>query len=114
MGGMKGYGRGIRHYVFSHRPAGERAPGVEFVTEPIGAFATRLRAQAGKYTWMMGGAGLIGAHWRRHSPGATDAAAGSAEAALFPPLSRRCGANPLSSDAAREAALTYEPAIIGQ
>ena len=59
MGGMKAYGRGIRHYVFSHRPAGDATPGVEFVKESIGAFAKRLRAQPGKHVWMMGGAGLI-------------------------------------------------------
>jgi len=34
-------------------------PGVEFVNEPIKAFATRLRRKKGKDTWMMGGAGII-------------------------------------------------------
>jgi dihydrofolate reductase len=31
---------------------------VEFVTEPVKAFASRLRATPGKQIWMMGGAGL--------------------------------------------------------
>ena len=33
--------------------------GVEFVNEPIKAFATRLREKKGKDIWMMGGAGII-------------------------------------------------------
>ena len=33
--------------------------GVEFVSEPIKAFATRLRKKKGKDIWMMGGAGII-------------------------------------------------------
>jgi dihydrofolate reductase len=32
---------------------------VEFVSEPIKAFATRLRQKKGKDIWMMGGAGII-------------------------------------------------------
>jgi dihydrofolate reductase len=32
---------------------------VEFVSEPIKAFATRLREKKGKHIWMMGGAGII-------------------------------------------------------
>jgi dihydrofolate reductase len=34
--------------------------GVEFVNEPIKAFAARLRSIKGKDVWMMGGAGIIG------------------------------------------------------
>ena len=34
--------------------------GVHFVTESIGAFAERLRTQAGKNVWMMGGGEIIG------------------------------------------------------
>jgi dihydrofolate reductase len=34
-------------------------PGVRFVTESIGAFAERLRTQAGKNVWMMGGGEII-------------------------------------------------------
>jgi dihydrofolate reductase len=32
---------------------------VEFVSEPVKAFAQRLRAMPGKQIWMMGGGGLI-------------------------------------------------------
>lgn len=32
---------------------------MEFVRQPIGAFAKRLRAEAGKDIWLRGGAGLI-------------------------------------------------------
>jgi dihydrofolate reductase len=35
------------------------APSVEFVNEPIKAFATRLREKKGKDIWVMGGAGII-------------------------------------------------------
>jgi hypothetical protein len=42
------------HYVFSRRPPPASVPaGVQFVTEPIQAFAERLRKQAGKNIWMM-------------------------------------------------------------
>ena len=49
-----------RHYVFSHRPPPASVPaGVEFVSQSIGAFAKRLRDQAGKNIWMMGGGEII-------------------------------------------------------
>src|SRR5882724_7882224 len=49
------------HYVFSRRPPPASVPaGVSFVTDSIGAFAERLRTQAGKNVWMMGGGGIIG------------------------------------------------------
>ncbi len=49
------------HYVFSRRPAPASVPsGVHFVNESIGAFAERLRTQAGKNIWMMGGGEIIG------------------------------------------------------
>ena len=49
------------HYVFSRRPPSASAPvGVQFVTESIRAFAERLRKQAGKNIWMMGGSEIIG------------------------------------------------------
>jgi dihydrofolate reductase len=35
--------------------------GVRFVTEPIAAFAQRLRTHGGKNVWMMGGGNIIGA-----------------------------------------------------
>jgi dihydrofolate reductase len=50
------------HYVFSRRPpAASVRAGVHFVTESIGAFAERIRTQAGKNVWMMGGGEIIGA-----------------------------------------------------
>jgi dihydrofolate reductase len=49
------------HYVFSRRSPPASVPaGVSFVTDSIGAFAERLRTQAGKNIWMMGGGGIIG------------------------------------------------------
>ncbi len=48
------------HYVFSRqRPPASLPPGVQFVSEPIGAFAERLRTQPGKNVWMMGGGEII-------------------------------------------------------
>lgn len=48
------------HYVFSRRPAPASVPeGVEFVSQDIGGFATRLRAGTGKDIWMMGGGEII-------------------------------------------------------
>jgi dihydrofolate reductase len=49
----------LANYVFSRRPPKRVVPGVEFVTEPVKAFAQRLRATPGKHIWMMGGGGLI-------------------------------------------------------
>jgi dihydrofolate reductase len=49
----------LANYVFSRRPPKRAAPGAEFVSEPVKAFAQRLRATPGKHTWMMGGGGLI-------------------------------------------------------
>ena len=50
----------VKNYVFTHSPLPSPAPaGVEFVNEPIQAFATRLREKKGKDIWMMGGAGII-------------------------------------------------------
>ena len=48
-----------RNYVFSKKPPKRVAPGVEFVSEPVKAFAQRLRATPGKHIWMMGGGELI-------------------------------------------------------
>ena len=49
------------HYVFSRgAPPPSVPPGVQFVTESIRAFAERLRKQAGKNIWMMGGGEIIG------------------------------------------------------
>lgn len=49
----------VANYVFSRRPPKRAAPGVEFISQPVKAFAQRLRAMPGKQIWMMGGAGLI-------------------------------------------------------
>jgi dihydrofolate reductase len=59
--GMKGaeFDTKVKNYIFSHRPPQSATPAVEFITEPIPAFAKRLRATPGKNIWMMGGAGLI-------------------------------------------------------
>jgi len=49
------------HYVFSRRPAPRSVPaGVEFVTGSIRDFVKRVRQQAGKNIWMMGGGEIIG------------------------------------------------------
>ncbi len=49
----------VANYVFSRKPPKRAMPGVEFVAEPVKAFAKRLRATPGKHIWMMGGGGLI-------------------------------------------------------
>lgn len=49
----------VANYVFSRKPPKRAADGVEFVKEPVKAFAKRLRATPGKHIWMMGGGGLI-------------------------------------------------------
>jgi len=50
----------VKNYVFTRGPLPPAVPaGVEFVNEPIKAFTNRLREQAGKNIWMMGGAGII-------------------------------------------------------
>jgi dihydrofolate reductase len=60
--GVPGTAFDTRHknYVFTRSLPQTPAPaGVEFVSEPIKAFATRLREKKGKDIWMMGGAGII-------------------------------------------------------
>ncbi len=50
----------VKNYVFTRSLPPMPAPaGVEFVSEPIKAFATRLREEKGKDIWIMGGAGII-------------------------------------------------------
>src|SRR5258708_20756456 len=50
----------VKNYVFTRSLPKSAAPaGVEFVSEPIKACATRLRERKGKDIWMMGGAGII-------------------------------------------------------
>jgi len=49
-----------RTIVFSrHAPPPDVPPGVEFVNEAVGPFASRLREQPGKNIWLMGGGELI-------------------------------------------------------
>jgi dihydrofolate reductase len=49
-----------RSIVFSRHPAPADAPsGVEFVSDAIGPFVGRLRAQPGKDIWLMGGGEII-------------------------------------------------------
>src|SRR3981189_2233602 len=49
----------LANYVFSRKRPQRAAPGVEFVSDPVKAFAQRLRAMSGKHIWMMGGGQLI-------------------------------------------------------
>lgn len=49
----------LANFVFSRKPPRRAMPGVEFVSEPVKAFAQRLRATPGKHVWMMGGGHLI-------------------------------------------------------
>jgi dihydrofolate reductase len=60
--GMKdsGMGPSVKNYVFSRNPGAALLAGFEQVKEPIGPFMRRLRAQAGKDIWMMGGGEIIG------------------------------------------------------
>jgi dihydrofolate reductase len=56
------FGGGRTHYVFSRQPPPSSVPaGVQFVGESIAAFAERVRTEAGKNVWMMGGGEIIGA-----------------------------------------------------
>lgn len=59
--GVKGgrFDKKFANYVFSRKPPENAASGVEFVSEPVKAFARRLRAEPGKHIWMMGGGQLI-------------------------------------------------------
>jgi dihydrofolate reductase len=51
----------VKNYVFTRGAVQSAAPvGVEYVKEPIKAFARRLREAEGKDIWMMGGAAIIG------------------------------------------------------
>ena len=49
----------LANYVFSRNPPKRAASGVEFVSDPVKAFAQRLRTTPGKQIWMMGGGELI-------------------------------------------------------
>ncbi len=55
------FGAGAVHYVFSRQQPPTSVPaGVRFVSEPIAAFVERLRTQAGKNIWLMGGGEIVG------------------------------------------------------
>lgn len=54
-----GFGRKMKYYVFTRTPPAKPPKGIEFVNEPVDAFAARLRAQPGGNVWIMGGGGLI-------------------------------------------------------
>ncbi|HKC46253.1 MAG TPA: dihydrofolate reductase family protein [Gemmatimonadales bacterium] len=57
--GAKFGGKG-RTIVFSrHAPPADAPSGVEFVSEAIGPFMSRLREEPGKDIWLMGGGDLI-------------------------------------------------------
>lgn len=49
----------LANYVFSRQPPKRPPSGVEFVSEPVKAFAQRLRTTPGKHIWLMGGGELI-------------------------------------------------------
>lgn len=69
----------VKNYVFTHTPPPSPAPqGVEFVSEPVKAFARRLRAKEGKDIWIMG---VAPASSRRFS---TKARSTSSSSAWFP------------------------------
>ncbi len=53
------FDRKVANYVFSRKPPKKVAEGAEFVSQPVKAFARRLRATPGKHIWMMGGGELI-------------------------------------------------------
>jgi dihydrofolate reductase len=54
------FGGKTRHIVFTrHGPPSDAPPGVEFVSEAIGPFVSRLRVQPGKDIWLMGGGDII-------------------------------------------------------
>ena len=93
------FGADDAHYVFSRRhPPASVPTGVQFVKEPISAFAERLRKQAGKNIWMMGGGEIIGSfldqdaidrhesradvYRGRHSPHRAEASCSAAALAL--------------------------------
>ena len=53
------FDKNVANYIFSHKPPKKQAPGVMFVSEPVKAFARKLRSKPGKHIWMMGGGELI-------------------------------------------------------
>jgi dihydrofolate reductase len=57
-----------RYFVFSrHAPPADVPSGVEFVSDAIGPFVSRLREQPGKDIWLMGGGELIASFLDAHA-----------------------------------------------
>ena len=57
-----------RHIVFSrHAPPPHAPSGVEFVSEAIAPFVSRLRTQPGKDIWLMGGGEIIASFLDEHA-----------------------------------------------
>lgn len=56
-----GLGFKAKNYVLTHRIPAAPPKDVEFINEPVKAFARRLRSRRGKNIWIMGGGGIIGA-----------------------------------------------------
>jgi dihydrofolate reductase len=61
MGMKSSFSPNVKNYVFSRNPPNALIQGFEYVNKPIKSFTRKLRKQAGKDIWMMGGGGLIGA-----------------------------------------------------
>ncbi len=58
----------IRSIVFSRlAPPADAPPGVEFISEAVGPFMDRLRAQPGKDIWLMGGGEIIASFLDAHA-----------------------------------------------
>ena len=56
------------HIVFSRQaPPADAPAGVEFVSDAIGSFVSRLREQPGKDIWLMGGGELIASFLDEHA-----------------------------------------------
>jgi dihydrofolate reductase len=53
------FDKNVTNYVFSRKPGKKAVAGIEFVSEPVKAFARRIRRAPGKNIWMMGGGELI-------------------------------------------------------
>jgi len=53
------FDKNVTNYIFSRKPPKKQAPGVTFVSEPVRAFARKLRSKPGKHIWMMGGGEII-------------------------------------------------------
>jgi hypothetical protein len=104
-----GFDTRVKNYVFTRSVLQSAAPsGVEFVNEPIKAFATRLREKKGKDIWMIGGAGIVASfldegdrrvhdsyhsqvYMRRHFIDRSSPSHRATKIDLFHEVHRRCG-----------------------